>query len=332
MKGKFMGLKREDHKIQYQNQVSFGETGVFSIELQYEIVSALNEVELELTLDQFLKNYYSTMPIRTVVTGIKTIARNLKEELIRVCKIDSIGTEVIQYDFGVLTDYRENQKVYGEMEQFSYNNQTGIQLSISNQENSVVSNYGEEYGTHLKENMMKLRFLKTPQIQKNLTREEELVCLMYQLFFDKVPDFRFSQNCLKTQMMIATLCPFLSIGELFDLSLYKEIPISNEIALMMRRLALFGPITESEYTNHIDIASYEKEQIYTSGKHIRDYLFEHKVDELKLLKKIGILSYYISMGWSSEQKMFHYIRENTNYSEKEIQEGTQFIKKFNDWF
>lgn len=317
-------INMNEKGISYQKEITMSNNEIISLSFLYEVGTDISLSDLEYTLEKNLNSNLFPINLEHLVIMIRTMLRKCNEKELHI-KIQWTKEQQssIFYKNGELLKYSSNFNQNNIQGNLNYKIGDGLSISIQDYDCLFVNN-----NELVSQELSKLNKLKKINILKDITHNEEILCKLYQLFYEEQVDFRNVDKQSKAQIMISILTFLVPMGDLYNVFMnYNNKPTSFEVIAILKRLKLFGSIENCDYCNNVVFDNYEQKRIITYGRTIRDYIAEKGLDEIEFLKFFGTSFYISQTPCSTDEKLKKHIGEKTKAKSKKIEDAIQLIRK-----
>lgn len=259
------------------------------------------------------------------ISYIRTIYKDLKETDLTIT-VTTLGKNsentVVTYRKEELEEYKHfgqpNTKFtkYGFI--FTYSKQNGINISSpKKQELEKVKNLINNEMNQLKEleNVMPI----------TLNHDSTLLCEIYKLFYNELPDFSEKEINLKIQTMMCILSEFgITLENYSNFQVYSDskFPISINLSYLVDKLTPLGKINKIE--EPVPLSEEAIKEIRTIGQTITS-----STNDIEEVMKISRILYDKTHRLSSSASIEE-MSEFTKCSSEEVKNTIQLVKKIED--
>lgn len=289
-----------------------------------------SQEQLELLLDDCFNDDYNISITRSIEL-IRTILSNYTEKYLEIAKTNNFGEiEHVKYMNRVLTLYEVKKELGEEPYNLKYEMYKGLNIEFPTKKIDNIKKLVEE-----KESILDIvnSFFKTTKKLQNtkaitLDEEGEILCHIYELFYNETPDFRDKDINTKFQSMMAILAKFgIRTKRKIEFTMnYKNIPTSLYLQLKLERYKALGKI--KEINPSFKPCIYVDSLIEEISMMIRSSIPE-EYDETEVLEKISSILYAKSNKIISKAKIED-IAKISHSAPPEVKNTLKLVKRIND--
>lgn len=254
----------------------------------------VNEEKLFSLMRKFMDNPKLHESMYQNVSFIRTILREINENLLEIKFENKRKEEVILYGKKKILFYNKINKIYE-----NYKVSVDIELQGEEQLSLVFKTYDNtilDYHEIIKENSSIIYDIERLKDIKSIELNKSSKCLIeiYKLFFNEIPDFSDDID-KRVQSMMSILAMFnvnLDVDYSFAPITDKRIPFSFTLEQIIKDLYPFGKVEDIE--EPVTILKDKQQVIENVGKQIRDLVPQDKSldDTLTKISKIAFESRY----------------------------------------
>lgn len=248
----------------YSSEKIFVKDGKY---LNFEFVGTkqsndVNYEKLDLLIDNVFEYKSYDQNIEKLIWSIRSIFKNFKEEFLKIHLILDECSYLILINNGKIQQYNKISKVFNNKIQFSYDDESGISFSTSNNSTGMLE-YQSIQGINnlITSEMERIKYINTMVPKKFLDIQEKTLCLIYKNIYGELPDFSKNDTWNKFATMLSNLEEYkLKINSIKKRNI-------NDQSLIIDRVSIMGEIIESDLNNTFPL------------------LYEEEKKSLKILKK-----------------------------------------------
>lgn len=312
---KSINYDNKTKKIGFKKVFNYMDETFVDISLVYKNsnCSDIDLDELEKTIIILLTEYDSVDSLSNIAYTFKTIFRNYEEEEleIKIGKNNEIINSIF-YKNGIVEKYY-SKSCYGYTNfKFNYDlSESTFNVQIENNDNFpyfMANKIAEREINQVEQ-------LNIYGTKKTLNYDEKLICKIYKLFYNELPDFRDNNTELKIQAMILILKNHgVNFGNKYEFTRGKIILISCNLSSLFRKLKPFGIIDLKD--DEIKISEINSKSIVSVGEEINNFIINNNLNQIDTLIKIANInsSKDISSDYTEDEvkKIFTLIKRISN--------------------
>lgn len=184
-------MNKDKQIINIKKTFDKGKNRNILLDLSYEVEKNTDLNEKVKILDRCFNRITYNADISNMVSIIKTIFEDVKEEKIRIVlskneKID----ELVMYYNNRLSRYVSNE-VFDNKEEllFSYNYNNGVDIKLTNKNKRLFDYTANDLSSKITNRMFKVENLVKGDLKINLRRDDRYLVKLYEVMYDKKLDF-----------------------------------------------------------------------------------------------------------------------------------------------
>lgn len=184
-------MNKDKQIINIKKTFDKGKNRNILLDLSYEVEKNTDLNEKVKILDRCFNRITYNADISNMVSIIKTIFEDVKEEKIRIVlskneKID----ELVMYYNNRLSKYVSNE-VFDNKEEllFSYNYNNGVDIKLTNKNKRLFDYTANDLSSKITNRMFKVENLLKGDLKINLRRDDRYLVKLYEVMYDKKLDF-----------------------------------------------------------------------------------------------------------------------------------------------
>lgn len=184
-------MNKDKQIINIKKTFDKGKNRNILLDLSYEVEKNTDLNEKVKILDRCFNRITYNADISNMVSIIKTIFEDVKEEKIRIVlskneKID----ELVMYYNNRLSRYVSNE-VFDNKEEllFSYNYNNGVDIKLTNKNKRLFDYTANDLSSKITNRMFKVENLLKGDLKINLRRDDRYLVKLYEVMYDKKLDF-----------------------------------------------------------------------------------------------------------------------------------------------
>ena len=184
-------MNKDKQIINIKKTFDKGKNRNILLDLSYEVEKNTDLNEKVKILDRCFNRITYNADISNMVSIIKTIFEDVKEEKIRIVlskneKID----ELVMYYNNRLSKYVSNE-VFDNKEEllFSYNYNNGVDIKLTNKNKRLFDYTANDLSSKITNRMFKVENLLKGDLKINLRRDDRYLVKLYEVMYDKKIDF-----------------------------------------------------------------------------------------------------------------------------------------------
>lgn len=184
-------MNKDKQIINIKKTFDKGKNRNILLDLSYEVEKNTDLNEKVKILDRCFNRITYNADISNMVSIIKTIFEDVKEEKIRIVlskneKID----ELVMYYNNRLSKYVSNE-VFDNKEEllFSYNYNNGVDIKLTNKNKRLFDYTANDLSSKITNRMFKVENLVKGDLKINLRRDDRYLVKLYEVMYDKKLDF-----------------------------------------------------------------------------------------------------------------------------------------------
>lgn len=282
----------------------------------------IDDTKIENLMDQYFKNLKSYNDGVKDITAIRTILKDFDENYLELRVLDNKDHIIIKYVNKELIIYKKTSSLNEETASIKYEKKKEMAFSFSNP--TVECSPSNEIVEFVQMQVKELHSLQniSPII---LDRDAKKLCEIYQLFYQKNPNFSSKTENIKVQTMMSILTSVgVSLGEDYAFSLYPhiEMPISYKLEEIVHKLSPLGEI--SDIDKPVPLNKKVKEIIKMVGQSLKEQIEEEK--EIEMLILLSNVIYALEYDLAKPINL-NEIAKSSGYSISEVESCKELVKR-----